>query len=320
MPRSRLCRIALLSVAATSCLWAQAPAGPARTSGIVDRPALLRDLETLASDAMEGREVGTPGGARAREFLVERFKASGLEPIGGTYRQPFALPAARTSTGRGGANVIGAIRGARRPDRYIVVSAHYDHVGVENGTIYNGANDNASGSAALLAIARHFVAARPAHSILVAAVDGEEIGLVGARQFVRSPPVPRDALALNLNVDMIGRESEDRLFVVGARQHASLRSVIERVAARAPLKLIMGHDDPASRRDDWTRDSDQFAFIEAGIPGLLFSVEDTAEHHRPTDDFATMTADFYVRAVETVIDVIGEFDRQLDGIGRLPRR
>jgi len=305
----RLWRIALLAVIAGHAVWAQTPgAGPA--GAVVDRPALLDDLRTLSSDAMEGRAVGTAGGARARAYLVERFKAAGLAPFDSSYLQPVTVaPGRRSPAARAGANVVGYIAGTRAPGRYIVVSAHYDHVGIESGTIYNGANDNASGTAALIAIARHFVSRRLAHGLIIAAFDAEEIGLVGARAFVRSPPVDRSAILLNLNADMIGREAADRLFVVGTRRQPQLRAVIDRVAARAPLKLLPGHDDPADRGDDWTRDSDQYAFIEAGIPALLFSVEDTAEHHKPTDDYETMTIGFYLRAVETIIDVIGEFDR-----------
>jgi Zn-dependent M28 family amino/carboxypeptidase len=318
MTRIRAWRVALLAVVVGHGVWAQTPGGTSpAAAGIVDRPALLRDLQALSADAMEGRKVGTPGGARARAYLIERFAASGLAPFDGRYEQPFDLTPGRVdSTASRGANVLGQIRGTRRPDRYMVISAHYDHLGITNGTIFNGANDNASGAAALVAITRRFADRRPAHSLIIVAFDAEEAGLVGARAFVQSPPVARSAIALNLNLDMIGRETEGRLFVAGTRAQPSLRPIIARVAARAPLKLLMGHDDPADRRDDWTRDSDQYAFIEAGIPGLLFSVEDTAEHHKPTDDYETMTVGFYVRAVETVIDVVGEFDRNLDTVVR----
>jgi hypothetical protein len=307
-------RVALLIAVLGHGVWAQTPGGaPAAGTGGVDRAALLQDLATLSADAMEGREVGTAGGARARAYLVERFQAAGLAPFDGDYLQPVRVPARGGRPVRDGANVIGYLRGTRLPERYLVVSAHYDHVGVQSATVYNGANDNASGTAALLAIARHFAAHRPRHSLMVAAFDAEEVGLVGARAFVQSPPVERSALVLNLNVDMIGREADDRLFVVGTRRQPLLAPVIARVAGRAPLKLIMGHDDPNDRQEDWTRDSDQYAFIEAGIPALLFSVEDTAQHHRPTDDFETITVGFYVRAVQTVIEVIEEFDRSLAG-------
>jgi Zn-dependent M28 family amino/carboxypeptidase len=310
MRRGRALRVAILAVVVGHGVWAQSPGGaPATGAPALDGAGLLRDLATLSADAMEGREAGTPGGERARAYLVDRFRAVGLAPLNGTYLHPVPLPLRGGAFSRTGANVVGMLAGTRVPPRHVVVSAHYDHIGVRNGVVYNGANDNASGTAALLAIAQHFAGRRPAHSLLFAAFDAEESGLIGARAFVASPPVDRSTIALNLNVDMIGRETADRLFVVGTRLQPSLRPLIERVAARAPLKLIMGHDDPDNRRDDWTRDSDHYAFIEAGIPALLFSVEDTAQHHESTDDYETMTFDFYVRAVQTVIEVVTAFDK-----------
>ena len=279
---------------------------------LVDRAELLSDLATLSADDMEGRQLGTPGGARARAFIVGRFKASGLLPLGSSYEHPFTFtgrdPAAAE---RQGVNVLGRIDGSRQPARYIVVSAHYDHVGVRDGEVFNGADDNASGTAALFAIAKHFAARRPAHSLIVAAFDGEETGLRGSRAFVRQPPVDAASLALNLNADMIGREDHDRLFVVGTARYPSLRPAIEATAARAPLKLLMGHEDPA-QPEDWTRESDHYAFIEAQIPALYFGVEDYAQHHKATDDFETMTPEFYVRAVETLILAVEELDARLD--------
>jgi Zn-dependent M28 family amino/carboxypeptidase len=296
---------------------ARAPQLAPVTSAVIDAPALLGDLRVLSADDMEGRRIGTPGGAKARAFLVERLAAAGLAPVGGgSLVMPFTAP-----TGTPGANVAGLVRGTRLPARYLVVSAHYDHIGVQRGVVYNGADDNASGAAALVAITKYFVAHRPAHSLLIAAFDGEEEGLLGSRAFVRAPPVPPDAIVIDLNIDMIGRDSRNTLYVVGTRAQPALVPVIARVARRAPVTLLMGHDNPADRREDeWTDESDQFAFLTAGIPALYFGVEDEAEHHQSTDDFATITRGFYVRAVETVIDVIREFDADPPGrASRVPR-
>jgi len=274
----------------------------------VDRSELLRDLRVLSADAMEGREIGTPGSERARAYVVERFHAVGLEPVAGTFVHPFATPARGRAGGRPGGNVLGRLAGTKTPDQVLVISAHYDHVGVRGGEVFNGADDNASGTAALFAIARHFARHPPRHSLILAAFDGEETGLIGAREFVRQPPVPRSAIRLNVNVDMIGRDADDVLYVVGTRAFPWLRPLIAGVASRAPVTLRMGHDDPANPREDWTRASDHYAFMEAGIPALFFSVEDEEHHHRPSDDYETMTHDFYVRAVETIIDTITVLD------------
>ena len=288
----------------------------------VNRDQLLADLKTLSADDMEGRLVGTPGNAKARAFIIERFRAVGLKPFGASFESPFTFMGGRgdAATERKGVNVIGYVAGTKQPTRYIVVSAHYDHIGVRNGVIFNGADDNASGIAALFALAEYFVKNPPAHSIIFAAFDAEESGLRGARAFVaqlagpvdEAPPVDGSALSaliINLNMDMIGRDSNNLLYVVGTYSQPDLKPVIERVAASATVKLTMGHDDPTKKDvENWTGSSDHAAFCQAKIPCLYFGVEDFENHHKATDKYETMTHDFYVRVVETMIQVTRAFD------------
>jgi Zn-dependent M28 family amino/carboxypeptidase len=300
-----------------SCTWAQAPAPSVRSAGLVDRATLLRDVQTLSADDMEGRLAGTAGNEKARAYVIARLRASGAQPLGTSYEHPFTLQGRSGSppADRPGVNVIGRIDGTRRPERFIVVSAHYDHVGTRNGQVFNGANDNASGTAALFAIARHFSANRPLNSLIFAAFDAEEQRLQGSRAFVARPPVDAKALALNINMDMLARDPDDKLFVVGAFRQPYLKPIVERIAATAPVTLLMGHETPGDR-EDWTQQSDHYAFMEAKIPALYFGVEDFAHLHRPTDDYDTLTHDFYVRAVETMIAAIRAFDADLDLVER----
>jgi Zn-dependent M28 family amino/carboxypeptidase len=127
--------------------------------------------------------------------------------------------------------------------------------------------------------------------------------------------VDASALGIDLNMDMIGRDPDDKLFVVGVYLQPSLRPYVERIAAGAPVKLLIGHDTPGEK-EDWTNESDHYPFIQAKIPALYFGVEDFDQHHQPTDKFETMTLDFYVRAVETLIKATQEFDVHLDEIVR----
>lgn len=320
MLRSPMRRLpsALESLAFVLCLTG-ALAAQAPTSTLIDAAQLLTDLRVLSADDMEGRQVGTPGGEKARAYVVERFRASGIQPFGESYLSPFAFRAGRGGNAeeRTGVNVVGRITGTTTPDRYIVLTAHYDHVGVRNGQIYNGADDNASGTAALFALGKYFAEHRPAHSLLFVAFDAEESGLRGARAFVADPPVPAEALAVNLNMDMIGRDPDDKLFVSGTHPQPSLKPFIERVAAKAPVKLLMGHDNPDEAGvENWMRSSDHAAFCQVEIPCLYIGVEDFAQHHEPTDDYETMTHGFYVRAVETMVAMVREFDASLDQLRR----
>jgi hypothetical protein len=293
----------------------QSPAPIARHSDLFDSAQLLQDLRVLSADDMQGRRVDTPGGAKARAYLRQRLKASGVAPFDATFEEPFAFTMGRggTQTTVHGVNVVGHIDGAKTPGRYIVVSAHYDHLGVENGVVYDGADDNASGAAALCSVAAYISAHRTANSVIFVAFDGEEEGLRGAQAFVKAPPVPAASIGIDLNMDMIGRDPNDKLFVVGIHRQPNLRPFVEHVAAAAPVKLLIGHDTPGEK-EDWTDESDHYAFMQAHIAALYFGVEDFDQHHQPTDKFETMTFDFYVRAVETMIQAVKEFDAHLDAV------
>ena len=307
-------RIVLLLIAG---LVAIAGPGPAQIpkSAVIDSARLLDDLRALSADSMQGRRTGTAGGQKARAFIVDRFRASGLAPFGESYEQPFTFRARGGSGEERGANVIGYLNGTLQSRRYIVISAHYDHLGTRNGVVFNGADDNASGTAALFAIAKYVSANRPRNSLVFAAFDAEELGLQGSQAFLRQSPVATQALSLNLNLDMIGRAPDRRLFVVGTRIQPFLRPIIESMAGKTPVRLLIGHDDP-SQPEDWTRDSDHFSFIQARIPALYFGVEDFEQHHQVTDDYETMTHDFYVQAVETLIRVVEQFDANLETIDK----
>ena len=289
------------------------------SSAILDARLLLQDLKTLSADDMEGRVVDTPGGGRARAFVLKRFAESGVTTLGGAYTTAFTFGGRGGRVGqRRGVNVVGKIDGTSRRDRYIVLSAHYDHIGPRNGQVSNGADDNASGTAALFAAAAYFSVHRPATSIIFAAFDAEEAGLQGSKAFVSQPPVPIGSIAINVNLDMIGRDPADKLFAVGVRLNPFLKPYIESVAARAPVKLLMGHDGPGGRaggpEEDWTNESDHASFQRARIPAIYLGVEDFDQHHEVTDDYETMSHDFYVRAVETVIALIREFDAHVADI------
>jgi hypothetical protein len=310
-----LLRMVITRAAVLAVIALTAAGQTARPSAVVDSAQLLRDLQTLSADDMQGRQVDTPGGEKARAFVIERFKASGIAPFGDSYTEPFTFAGGRGAAraDRHGVNVVGHIDGTQSPRRYLIVSAHYDHIGVRNGVVYNGADDNASGAAALFAVAKYFSVHRPAHSLIFVAFDAEESGLKGAAAFIQQPPVDASALAIDLNMDMIGRDPDDKLFVVGTYLQPSLKPLVDKVAAVARVKLLVGHDNPNEKGvEDWTRDSDHYVFIQAKIPALYFGVEDFDQHHKPTDDYETITYDFYVRAVETMIEAVKVFDANLE--------
>ncbi|MGH7583676.1 MAG: M28 family peptidase [Gemmatimonadales bacterium] len=294
-----------IAVTTTAARTAQAQSGCSPVA--IDSVRVLGDVFRLADDSMKGRRLGTPGGAMARDFLATQFDVIGLGIAGGGRVAPF--PAGDLH----GANVVGVIRGRTAPESWIVVSAHYDHLGVgppvAGDSIYNGADDNGSGAAGLLAIARHFVAQPPAHSLLFVAFDGEEEGDLGSRALVAKPPVPLANMLIDVNLDMVGRNANGELYAAGPNRFPALRPAVEATAACAGLKLIIGHDVPGDRvHDDWTGQSDQAAFFAAGIPFVYFGEEDHPDYHRPSDSADRLMPGFYMAAVRAAIGFIRRFD------------
>jgi Zn-dependent M28 family amino/carboxypeptidase len=279
----------------------------------VDAARLLGDVRELSSDAMEGRGAGTKGGAAARAFVEWRFTELGLRPLWSSFEQPFEMKDAGGKT-LACANVVGYVQGSSNPERLVVVTAHYDHLGVRGGQVYNGADDNASGVAALLQLAAYFARERPRHTLVFAALDAEEEGLYGARAFVKQLRAERRDVALDVNMDMVSHSERGELYASGAYHTPALRPLLERVAAHAPVKLLIGHDRPEQGHDDWTNQSDQYAFKQAGIPFVYFGVEDHKDYHKPTDDFETITQDFFVHAAETILDAVRALDADLPDV------
>ena len=279
---------------------------------LFDGERLLRLTETLSADEMMGRAVGTPGNAAARIGLMLEMQRIGLSPVGGTFEHPFVYgDTSEDGQEKAGVNLIGKIEGAAETGRAIIVTAHYDHVGVIDGEIYNGADDNASGTAGAIAIAEFFMQRPPENDIYIALLDAEEDGLGGAIAFLREPPMPREAIAFNLNMDMISKSDVGELYAAGTYHHPQLIPLVERVADASPITLLMGHDRPEDGDQDWSLMSDHAVFHRAGIPFLYLGVEDHPEYHQPTDDFETIPVDFYLGAVETAIVLANAIDEEL---------
>lgn len=316
---ARFALVSLTALALSACMSA-APTGTptAPTAPKPDRYAqLIEDLRILSTDEMAGRGVGTAGGEMARNYLLGRFEALGIAAPAMGRLQPFES----TVTGQDGAtrtysgvNILGLIPGTRVTDKYIVITAHYDHEGVKNGEIYNGADDNASGVATMLEIAARLKAAPPEHSVLFVALDAEEEGLLGARHFVEAPPFPLSSIALNINYDMTARaETDGKLWVTGTYQHPNLRPILEPIPANGTVSLAFGKDTPEDRgADNWVMSSDHGAFHRAGVPFLYFGVNYHPDYHRPTDDFDKITPSVFISATELAWEGFRALDRAMN--------
>jgi hypothetical protein len=304
---------ALIAALVLSGCMTAAEAPPAPAAPAIDAQ-LWADLSILAADDMQGRGPSTPGGEKARAYIVSRFEEMGIAAPAMGRLQPFEATTRRGATVQG-VNVLGMIPGTRRGDRYIVVTAHYDHVGAPDGVIHNGADDNASGVATMLALAADLKRQAPEHSVIFVAFDAEESGLLGAKHFVEAPPVPLESIALNLNFDMTARaETDGKLWVTGTYQHPTFRPLLEGIAPVGGISLAFGKDTPEDTgANNWVEASDHGAFFRANVPFLYLGVEFHPDYHKPTDDVERVQPAVFQSSTTLAIQSFRALDQ---GLGR----
>lgn len=203
-------------------------------------------------------------------------------------------------------NVVGVLRGSdpKLADEYIVISAHYDHVGVNDDGIHNGADDNASGTTAVLMLAKYLPELKPRRSVIFLLASGEELGLLGSRYFVQNPPVPKEQIVGNINLDMISRNEPREMGVIPAKVKdvSTLNNMAYKVNKDA------GHGFTfLTNMDRFHRRSDHYNFAAAGIPALFFFAGTHEDYHRPTDDWEKVNFDklahFYAFLQDFVVEV-----------------
>jgi hypothetical protein len=235
----------------------------------------------LADDTLEGREAGKRGGKAAARYLETQLKAAGIQPGGdnGGYLQRFQPDYQ---------NVLSVVPGTdpELKDEYILVGAHYDHVGYgtwrnsngPTGYIHNGADDNASGVSALLELVDALLRThwQPRRSVIIAFWDGEEINLLGSRHWVKQPTVPLDSVKLAINIDMVGRMREGRLEVGGARTAPGLRKMLSSPRLPDQVRLDFSWE--------YKENSDHWPLFVAGVPSLLVHTGLHDDYHTPRDD------------------------------------
>lgn len=294
----------------------------------INKEDLLTNVKELSSDAYEGRGFSKPGNYKAQKFIASKFKELGLEvynddryiqqfehTFSGRWRQrmfPIENAAKDFSnvpdTTVVGGNVVGIIKG--KTDKSIVITGHLDHLGIRNGKIYNGADDDASGTAALIAIAAYFKQKTPKHTLIFAAVDAEEVGMHGSAYFVANHPNAKENIALNINMDMISHNDQNEIYAVGLYHYPQLKSQLENLDS--PVTVLFGHDDPNNKeQQDWTFSSDHRSFHKEKIPFIYFGVEDHKDYHKDTDVFENINQDFYYEAVKLITQVIEKYDNSL---------
>ncbi len=276
-----------------------------------DTARMMSRLSALSADSMEGRRAGTAGSARARRWIIGELTAIGVPPASAAgFEQRVSLRPRPDDPDTVGANIVARVPGRNANGRTIVLSAHYDHLGVRDGQVFNGADDDASGCVALLTIAERLMREPPAHDVILAFFDAEEAGLMGSKAFVKTPPLSLSQIVLNLNLDMIARQDGGALWVSGTSHYPSLKPIAESVVPMSAVPIKFGHDTKDLKPgDDWTNSSDHAAFHAWRIPFLYFGVEDHADYHKPGDDADKVDPVFFRGTVDYIYQVLRAADR-----------
>lgn len=255
-------------------------------------------IEFLASDSLRGRESGTEFEALASNYIIQKFEEFGVQPKGddGTFLQAFTINTARLNNPhatddaegerRVANNVVGWIPGRSNTDEYVVIGAHYDHLGYgsfgslyrgDTPRIHNGADDNASGTAGLLELAHYFSENPPVDNILLLAFSGEEMGLLGSAHYVEEPTVDLSQAKAMINLDMIGRMSDKNLLIFG----------VGTTPKWSELAMFVNEDSLSLNLvKDGTGASDHTSFYYKNIPVLHYFTDTHSDYHRPSDDLA----------------------------------
>lgn len=307
IPRRRRAVWLLLLPALAGCYRAGA-LGSAPASA--DSDAVRRDITYLASDALQGRATGTPGNDSAAAFIARRYAALGLRPLSAGYLQPFVArpmtgPHAERAVALPTQNVMALLPGSdpRLRGEYVVIGAHFDHLGRSTegaldpdvpNAVRKGADDNASGTAAVLELARLLAAHPPRRSVVFANFSGEELGLLGSAYWVEHSPVPLDSVVAMLNFDMVGRLRGDTLLVLGASSGKEFRALLD--SSKTTLHVVTPPGDGYGP-------SDQSSFFGKDIPVMHFFTNLHEDYHRATDVAEKINAGGEARVVALAADV-----------------
>lgn len=275
----------------------------------------MDDIMVLSSTEMQGRKAGTVGEAKAAKYLTTQLSMLGLQPLGNPktgFIQAFTIPAVLETKVNGrltfrlrghlglrtpSVNILGGLMGKQRQE-IILLSAHYDHLGVFEGHLYPGANDNASGVGCILDVMRRIIREGkvPKRTIVIAFWSAEEMGFVGSQAFLRSSAFPIRQIKGVLNADTVGNGTIGNFALWGDGENAAVKAIHQAAdicGASAPLTPTEGHN------------SDSVSFASAGIPAMTLMAQDWLyKNHTPEDTMAQMNPDQIHLASEIIYEAV----------------
>ncbi len=266
-------------------------------ASLITKENLKKHLLELTSKTFEGRKTGERGQKIAAEYIQNYYRKIGIEPAfakTGEYLQNIPISFLKGKSNADSENVLGFIYGTEKPEEIVIISAHYDHLGIDGEKIYFGADDNGSGTSAVLEIAASFQKAvnegeGPKRSILFLNLTGEEEGLYGSKYYVSHPVFPLKNTVVNLNIDMIGRvdsrhKTNNYIYLIGADKISKeLHYISEAINKKyVNLELDYKYNDKKDPNRFYYR-SDHYNFAKNGIPIIFYFNGTHKDYHKPTD-------------------------------------
>ena len=272
---------------------------------VIDSNMVRKHLYTLAADNMEGRKSGTPGIEKAAVYIENEFKKIGLSTFGDleSYRQTFTFKNRRTKEDITSSNIIGVLEGKSKKDEYVIISAHYDHLGMkksgEGDLIYNGANDDASGVTGVLALAAYFKKVGHERTIVFAAFTAEEMGLIGSTYFGKG--IYAAKFVAGINLEMIGKTPSfgpNTAWLTGF-ERSDFGKIIQKNLEGSGYQLF---PDPYKKFNLFFR-SDNASLARLGVPSHTFSttpIDVDPEYHQVSDEAETLNITVITQTIQAV--------------------
>ncbi|MDP5093165.1 MAG: M28 family peptidase [Polaribacter sp.] len=313
---NKIIYFSLLSIGIISCNTSQSVVKnkqsetvsiPNKSSFFIDSVTVKKHLYTLASDEMEGRKTGTPGIEKAAQYIENEFERIGLTTFDGldSYRQTFSFTPRRSKDEITSANIIGVLEGKSKKDEYVIISAHYDHLGIINkegqlDSIYNGANDDASGVTAVLILADYFKKKNNNERTLVfVAFTGEEMGLIGSTHFGKG--IDATKFVAGINLEMIGKTPSfgpNTAWLTGF-ERSDFGKIIQKNLEGTGYQLF---PDPYDKFNLFFR-SDNASLARLGVPSHTFSttpIDVDKDYHQASDEATTLNMTVITQTIQAV--------------------
>jgi Peptidase family M28 len=317
----------------------------------ITKEDLFEHLSVLANDNMKGRLTGSQEQKMCAYYIAEHFAKNEVMKIANwvndstqvySYFQKFYLkeyyggqfslminPTPENIKSKGvmaTENVLGLVEGTDKKEEFVVISAHYDHIGTKNGTIYNGADDDGSGTVAMMEIAQAFAKAKkeghpPRRSILFIAFTGEEQMLLGSSYYVQNPLIPLKNIICDLNIDMVGRidrnhkKNHDYVYLVGSDRISKSLHQLSEETNRSSINLQLDYKYNAESDPEriYYR-SDHFNFATYGIPVIFYTSGLHPDYHESTDDLEKIDFEILQKRTQLIFHTAWEIANREEGL------